>query len=62
MKAKKKNIGKGRIRRDRTWPPIHLLHSINQYCVMKKRDLFAMNKMDLKFNKIVIFVLSEVNF
>ena len=33
-------------------PLSQLLHSINQYCIMKKRDLFAMNEMDLKFNKI----------
>ena len=24
-------------------PPIHLLHNINQNCVMKKRDLFPIN-------------------
>ena len=28
-------------------PPIQLLHSNIQYCIMKKRDLFAMNEMDL---------------
>ena len=42
-------------------PPIHLLHSINQYCVMKKRDLFAMKERDLKFNKTVKFSLSVAN-
>ena len=33
-----------------------LIHA-HQYCVtcMKKRDLFAMNEMYLKFNKIIIF-------
>ena len=45
-----------------TGSPIKLLHSINQYCVMNKRDLFAMNEMDLKFNKIVSFFLSVANF
>ena len=30
--------------------PINLHHS-NQNCVMKKSDMFPMNKMDLKFNK-----------
>ena len=38
--------------------PILLLHSINQYRFMKKRDLFPMNEMGLIFNKIVIFFLS----
>ena len=42
-------------------PPIHLLHSINQYCVMKKRDLFPMNEMDLKFNKICIFFVFSID-
>ena len=42
-------------------PPFHLLHSINQYCVMKKRDLFAMKERDLKFNKTVKFSLSVAN-
>ena len=41
--------------------PIHLLHSINQYCVMKKRDLLAMKERDLKFNKTVKFSLSVAN-
>ena len=27
----------------------------NQYCVMKKKNLFSMNDIDLKFSKIVIF-------
>ena len=44
-----------------TQPPIYLLHSINQYRVIKKRDLFAMNETDLKFNKIVIIFLSVAN-
>ena len=44
-----------------SWPPIHLLHGINQYCVMKKRDLFAMQERDLKFNKTVKFSLSVAN-
>ena len=35
-----------------------LLRSINQYCVMKKRDLFHMNEMDHKFNQIHIFFLT----
>ena len=26
----------------------------NQYCVMKKRNMFHMNKMDFKFSKVVI--------
>ena len=42
-------------------PPIHLLHSINQYCVMKKRDLFAMKERYLKFNKVVKISLSVAN-
>ena len=41
-----------------TRPPIHLLHSINKYCVMKKRDPFAMKERDLKFNKTIKFSLS----
>ena len=28
----------------------------NQYCIMKKRGLFPMNEMDLKFNQIVSFL------
>ena len=44
-----------------TRPLIHLLHSINQYCIMKKRDLFAMKERDLKFNKTVKFSLSVAN-
>ena len=36
-------------------PPIQLLHPENQYCVMKKRDLFPMNEMDIEFSKIIIF-------
>ena len=43
----------------KTRPPI--LHSRNQYCVMKKRGLFAMKKRDLKFNKTVKFSLSVAN-
>ena len=35
-------------------PPIQLLHSINQNCNMKKRDLCAMHEMDFKFY-IIIF-------
>ena len=42
-------------------PPIRLLHSINQYCVMEKRDLFVMEERDLKFNKTVKFSLSVAN-
>ena len=42
-------------------PSVHLLHSINQYCVMKKKDLFAMKERDLKFNKTVKFSLSVAN-
>ena len=42
-------------------PPFHLLHSINQYCVMKKRGLFAMKERDLKFNKTVKFSSSVAN-
>ena len=41
-------------------PPIHL-HDINQYCVMKKIDLFALKKRDLKFNKTTKFSLSVAN-
>ena len=41
-----------------TLPPIHLLHSINQYCVTKKRNLFPMKERDLKFNKTEIFLVS----
>ena len=37
-------------------PPIHLLHSINQYCVMKKRNQFPMNEINLEFNKIFFLV------
>ena len=44
-----------------TRPLIHLLHTINQYCVMKKRDLFAMKERDLRFNKTVKFSLSVAN-
>ena len=29
---------------------IHLLRSINKYCVIKKRGMFSMNVKDLKFN------------
>ena len=29
--------------------------SAPSYCVMKKRDLFPMNEMDLKLSKIIIF-------
>ena len=46
---------------DESRPPIHLLHSINQYCVMKKRDLFAMKERGLKFNKTVKLSLSVTN-
>ena len=42
-------------------PPIILLHSINQYCVMKTRELFPMKERDLKFNKTVKFSLSVAN-
>ena len=42
--------------------PIHLLHSINQYCLMKKRDLLSMNEMDLKFNKVGSIFLAVDNF
>ena len=35
------------------WPPIPLIHSKNQYSVMKKRDLSAMKERDLKFNQII---------
>ena len=42
-------------------PSVHLLHSIYQYCVMKKKDLFAMKERDLKFNKTVKFSLSVAN-
>ena len=41
--------------------PSPSLRSINQYCVMKKRDLFAMKERDLKFNKTVKFSLSVAN-
>ena len=44
-----------------SWPPIHLLLSINQYFVMKKRDLFVVKERDLKFNKSVKFSLSVAN-
>ena len=40
-----------------TRPSIHLLHRINQYCVMMKRDLFPMNEMDLKFSKPSFFII-----
>ena len=46
----------------KTQPPIKLLHSINQYCVMNNKVFFAMNEMDLKFNKIIICFFSEANF
>ena len=48
-------------------PPInllhlrYLLHSVNQYCVMKKRDLFAMKERDHKFNKTTNFSVSIAN-
>ena len=45
----------------KSWPPVHLLHSINQYCVMEKMDLFAMKERDLQFNKTVKFSLSVAN-
>ena len=40
---------------------VPLIHTINQYCVMKKSDLFAIKEKDLKFNKTVKFILSEAN-
>ena len=43
-------------------PLIPLLHSLNQYCVMKNRDLFAMKKRVLRFNKTIKFSLSAENF
>ena len=44
-------------------PSIHLIQSIKaiQYCVLKKRDLFAMNEMGLRFNKIIICFMSSEN-
>ena len=42
-------------------PPTHLLHSINQYCVMKKRDLFAMKERTSILIKTVKFSLSVAN-
>ena len=44
-----------------TWPPIPLLHSKNQYCVMKTRDLSAMKERDLKFGKTIKFSFSMAN-
>ena len=39
-----------------TWPPIQLLYCIKSILwVLRKKDLFSMNEMDLKFSKIVIF-------
>ena len=35
---------------------------LNQYCVMKKRDLFPMNQMGLRLNKIVNFFMSVEKF
>ena len=42
-------------------PPIHLIHSIYQYGVMKKWDMFAMKERDIKVYETVKISLSVAN-
>ena len=41
-----------------TRPPIHLFHSILQYCVMKKGNLFPMNEMGLGLDVYLRYTLN----